>query len=200
MISSQANSISGTNGTTLAVDAYENLIREQLQMLGHNTKSDGLLETPERVARVHLEHFNYTEDPVADAALHLKPFDAPANPSLVSVRCSFSAFCEHHLLPFFGTAQVVYLPGEQITGLSKISRVVNELCKRPQIQERITSETAEVMMRLSPVGGLVDLVAEHTCMRVRGVRDACSSTRTRVATGDFKTDVDLRNQAVSMLG
>ena len=77
--------------------------------------------------------------------------------------------------------------------------MVNELCKRPQIQERITSETAEVMMRLSPVGVLVDLVAEHTCMRVRGVRDACSSTRTRVATGDFKDDVDLRNQAVSML-
>ena len=83
MVSPQASGINGTNGTTLAVNAYENLIREQLQMLGHNTKSDGLLETPQRVARVHLEHFNYTEDPVAEAALHLKPFDAPANPSLV---------------------------------------------------------------------------------------------------------------------
>jgi GTP cyclohydrolase I len=146
------NGINGTNGTTLAISAYEDLIREQLQMLGHNTDSNGLLETPQRVARVHLEHFNYSEDPLEDAALHLKPFDAPANPGLVSVRCSFSAFCEHHLLPFFGTAQVVYLPQEQITGLSKISRVVNALCKRPQIQERITSETAEVMMRLAPVG------------------------------------------------
>ncbi len=193
------NGINGTNGTTLALGAYEDLIREQLQMLGHNTDSNSLLETPQRVARVHLEHFNHSEDPIEDAALHLKPFDAPANPGLVSVRCSFSAFCEHHLLPFFGTAQVVYLPQEQITGLSNISRAVNALCKRPQIQERITSETAEVMMRLAPVGVLVDMVAEHTCMRVRGVKDACSSTRTRVVTGAFKTDTDLRNQAVSML-
>ena len=199
MVASQANEANGTNRTALAVDSYEDLIREQLRMLGHNTKSDGLIETPQRVTRVHLEHFNCTENPIADAALHLKPFKSPANPSLVSVRCSFSAFCEHHLLPFFGTAHVVYLPDEQITGLSKISRVINELCKRPQIQERITSETAEVMMRLNPMGVLVDLVAEHTCMRVRGVRDACSSTRTRIATGEFKTDSDLRNQAISML-
>ena len=185
--------------STQHVAVYENLIREQLEMLGHDTQADGLVETPNRVARVHMEHFNHSEDPIEEAALLLKPFDAPANPGFVSVRCSFSAFCEHHLLPFFGTAQVVYLPDKKITGLSKISRVVNSLCKRPQIQERITSETAEAMMRLSPVGVLVDLEAEHTCMRVRGVRDACSSTRTRLAMGGFRDDADLRNQAVAML-
>ena len=103
------------------------------------------------------------------------------------------------MLPFFGTAQVVYLPQEQITGLSKISRVVASLCQRPQIQERITSETAEVIMRLSPVGVMVDLVAEHACMRVRGVKDACATTRTRTVMGAFKTDGDLRNQALAML-
>ncbi|MCH2661189.1 GTP cyclohydrolase I, partial [bacterium] len=159
----------------------------------------GLVETPQRGACVHMEHFTPIDDPLAEAARHLKPFDAPTNPSLVAVHCSFSAFCEHHLLPFFGTAQVVYLPQEQITGLSKISRVVTSLCQRPQIQERITSETAEVMMRLSPVGVIVDLVAEHTCMRVRGVKDACVSTRTRAVVGAFKTDGDLRNQALAML-
>ena len=178
---------------------YESLIREQLEMLGHDTASDGLAETPRRVARVHMEHFNASADPIEDAVLHLKPFDAPANPSFVNVSCSFSAFCEHHLLPFFGTAQVVYLPGEKITGLSKISRVITSLCQRPQIQERITSETAEVMMRLKPQGVLVDMQAEHTCMRVRGVRDACSSTRTRLAVGRFQVDADLRNQALAML-
>ncbi|MDA0336945.1 MAG: GTP cyclohydrolase I FolE [bacterium] len=187
------------NDTNGSIAVYEELIREQLQMLGHDTDSEGLNETPRRVARVHMEHFNFSADPIAEAALHLKPFDAPANPSFVSVRCSFSAFCEHHLLPFFGTAQVVYLPGAKITGLSKISRVITSLCQRPQIQERITSETADVMMHLRPQGVLVDMQAEHTCMRVRGVRDACSSTRTRLAVGGFRDDADLRAQALAML-
>ena len=182
-----------------SVAVYEELIREQLQMLGHDTTSDGLNETPRRVARVHMEHFNFSADPIAEAAAHLKPFDAPADSSFVSVSCSFSAFCEHHLLPFFGTAQVVYLPGEKITGLSKISRVLTTLCSRPQVQERITAETAEAMMSLDPQGVLVDLEAEHTCMKVRGINDPCSSTRTRLAVGGFEMDRDLREQAVAML-
>ena len=180
-------------------EGYEHLVREQLTMLGHDTTRNGLEETPARVARFHKEYFMNQEDPIAEAAVHLKPFDAPRHSSLVAVRCSFSAFCEHHLLPFFGKAQVVYLPDKEITGLSKISRVITSLCSRPQIQERITSETAEVMMRLNPVGVLVDMEAEHTCMRVRGINDPCSSTRTRIAMGAFKEDTDLRNQAVAML-
>ena len=178
---------------------YEDLIRRQLTILGHDTRVNGLAETPARVARFHKEHFQHHDDPIELAATHLKPFDAPELKSLVSVTCSFSAFCEHHLLPFFGTAQVVYLPEEKITGLSKISRVITVLCSRPQIQERITSETAEVMMRLKPQGVLVDLEAEHTCMRVRGVNDPCSSTKTRIALGAFKEDRDLRDQAIAML-
>jgi len=86
---------------------YENLVREQLELLGHDTDIDGLAETPARVARFHQEYFLNSDDPIEEAARHLKPFDAPAPSSLVAVRCSFSAFCEHHLLPFFGTAQVV---------------------------------------------------------------------------------------------
>ena len=189
-----------SHSSTRALDgAYEDLIRKQLTILGHDTRVNGLAETPSRVARFHKEHFQHHEDPIAMAATHLKPFDAPALKSFVSVSCSFSAFCEHHLLPFFGTAQVVYLPDEQITGLSKISRVITALCSRPQIQERITSETAEVMMHLDPVGVMVDLEAEHTCMRVRGVNDPCSSTKTRIALGSFQTDKDLRDQAIAML-
>ncbi|MDA0745707.1 MAG: GTP cyclohydrolase I FolE [bacterium] len=187
------------NGRLKVTEAYEHLVREQLELLGHDPSVNGLAETPARVARFHQQHFQYHEDPIEVAAQHLKPFDAPKPSSLVCVRCSFSAFCEHHLLPFFGTARVVYLPDEKITGLSKISRVVNTLCSRPQIQERITSETAQVMMRLNPVGVLVDLDAEHTCMRVRGISDPCSSTRTRIVVGSFKDDADLRIQAVEML-
>ena len=179
--------------------SYAELIRQQLNMLGHDVASDGLAETPQRVARFHLEHFNNSPDPIEDAARHLKAFEAPTHGGLVAVTCSFSAFCEHHLLPFFGTAQVVYQPREHVTGLSKVSRVVNEICNRPQIQERITAETAQVMMRLKPVGVLVDLVGEHTCMKVRGVCDPCSSTRTRVFMGEFERDADKRGQALAML-
>lgn len=187
------------NGTALQTGTYEELIRKQLTMLGHDTRVNGLAETPARVARFHREHFQHHDDPISLAAEHLKPFDAPELKSLVAVTCSFSAFCEHHLLPFFGTAQVVYLPEEKITGLSKISRVITTLCSRPQIQERITAEAAQVMMRLKPKGVLVDLEAEHTCMRVRGINDPCSSTRTRIVLGAFKKDKDLRDQAIAML-
>jgi GTP cyclohydrolase IA len=187
------------NGAGILNSTYEELIRKQLTILGHDTRVNGLAETPARVARFHKEHFQHHDDPIEMAASHLKLFDAPALKSLVSVSCSFSAFCEHHLLPFFGTAQVVYLPEEHVTGLSKISRVITSLCSRPQIQERITSETAEVMMHLNPVGVVVDLEAEHTCMRVRGVNDPCSSTKTRIALGKFQTDKDLRDQAIALL-
>jgi GTP cyclohydrolase IA len=183
----------------LLQQTYENLVREQLELLGHDTEVDGLAETPGRVARFHSQYFLHYDDPIEEATQHLKPFDAPEHNSLVAVRCSFSAFCEHHLLPFFGTAQVVYLPDKKITGLSKISRVLTSLCGRPQIQERITSEAAEVMMNLDPVGVLVDLEAEHTCMKVRGIGDPCSSTRTRIARGAFEHNANLRNQAIGML-
>ncbi len=192
-----SDTITGTED--VPQERYEETVRDQLVLLGHDPSVNGLAETPARVARFHQEHFQHQDDPIEEAARQLKPFDAPKHASLVAVTCSFSAFCEHHLLPFFGTAQVVYLPDKQITGLSKISRVITSLTSRPQIQERITSETAETMMRLKPVGVLVDLEAEHTCMRVRGVTDPCSSTRTRIALGQFKDNVDLRNQAVEML-
>ena len=98
------------NGTALHTGTYEELIRRQLTMLGHDTRVNGLAETPARVARFHQEHFQHHDDPISLAAEHLKPFDAPELKSLVAVTCSFSAFCEHHLLPFLGSARVVYLP------------------------------------------------------------------------------------------
>ena len=195
-IQTQIESPRHLNGCRLI---YESLVRRQLELLGHDPSVNGLSGTPNRVAKVHAEYFQHLEDPVAAAAAHLKSFDAPDLKSMVAVTCSFSAFCEHHLLPFYGSATVVYLPGEEITGLSKISRVLTTLCSRPQVQERITAETAQAMMSLQPQGVLVDLEAEHTCMKVRGITDPCSSTRTRLAVGGFETDRDLREQAVAML-
>ena len=178
---------------------YEGLVAEQLEQLGHDIKDNGMRETPARVEKYHFEHLQANGDPVEEAIRELKVFDAPANAGLVNVKSGFASVCEHHLVPFFGTVQAIYLPDKRITGLSKVSRALDVLSKRPQIQERITSELADVMMHLEPVGVLVDVMAEHMCMRCRGINDPLSMTRTRVVRGAFVHDADLRNQALSML-
>ena len=181
-----------------AMKVYEGLVAEQLKQLGHNN-SNGMSETPMRVTKYHKEHLQASGDPIEEAMKALKIFDAPENGGMINVKSGFASVCEHHLVPFFGTVQVVYLPNKQITGLSKIHRVLEVLGKRPQIQERITSQLADVMMHLEPVGVLVDAIAEHMCMRCRGINDPLSVTRTRVWRGDFAYDADLQAQALSML-
>ena len=178
---------------------YEALAAEQLKLLGHDIDGNSMSETPMRVAKYHSEHLRASGNPVEEAVKELKVFDAPEHTGLINVKSGFASVCEHHLVPFFGTVQVVYLPDKQITGLSKIHRVLEVLSKRPQIQERITAQLADVMMHLEPIGVLVDATAEHMCMRCRGISDPLSVTRTRVVRGQFATDVDLRNQALSML-
>ena len=177
----------------------EGLVARLLEGLGHNLDMNGLRDTPARVMRDLIENLQANGDPIEEAIKQLKVFDAPENGGLVNVKSGFASRCEHHLVPFFGTVQVVYLPDKQVTGLSKISRALDVLSKRPQIQERITAQLGDVMMHLEPVGVLVDVIAEHMCMRCRGINDPLSVTRTRVVRGQFAMDVDLRNQAVSML-
>ena len=177
---------------------YEELVAAQLKELGHSA-SNGMSETPARVAKYHREYLQSDGDPVEEAVKELKMFDEPGIGGMINVRSGFASTCEHHLVPFFGTVQVVYLPDKRITGLSKIHRVLEVLSKRPQIQERITAQLADVMMHLEPMGVLVDATAEHMCMRCRGINDPLSMTRTRVVRGQFETDTDLRNQAISML-
>lgn len=179
----------------------EGLVAELLEGLGHKLDSNGLRETPARVIKDLGENLqgNGNGDPIEMAAEQLKVFDAPSNAGLINVKSGFASVCEHHLVPFFGTVQAIYLPDKRITGLSKISRALEALSRRPQIQERITSQLADVLMHLEPVGVLVDVLAEHMCMRCRGINDPLSVTRTRVVRGQFATDVDLRDQAVSML-
>ena len=178
---------------------YEALEAEQLKLLGHEIDDNGMRDTPARVERYHREHLQANGDPIEEAVKTLKIFDVPENGGMINVKSGFSSVCEHHLVPFFGTVQTVYLPNKQITGLSKIHRVLEVLGKRPQIQERITSQLADVIMHLEPVGVLIDVVAEHMCMRCRGINDPLSMTRTRVWRGDFMYDADLRAQALSML-
>ena len=177
----------------------EGWVTRLLEGLGHKLDTNGLRETPSRVIRDLIENLQANGDPIEQAVKQLKRFDAPENGGMVNVKSGFASRCEHHLVPFFGTVQVVYWPDKQVTGLSKISRALDVLSKRPQIQERLTAQLADVMMHLDPIGVLVDAVAEHMCMRCRGINDPLSVTRTRVLRGQFATDVDLRNQAVSML-
>ncbi len=177
----------------------EKLVAEQLELLGFDLNSNGLQETPARVARYHGECLLAGGDPVEEAAKLLKAFDAPENGGLIAIQSSFFSQCEHHLLPFEGIAQVVYLPGKLITGLSKINRALDIICRRPQVQERVGAQMADAMMILEPIGVLVDLQGRHSCMTCRGVRDPQSRTRTRVLRGDFIHDADLRTQAILML-
>ena len=180
-------------------DEHEKLVADQLKNLGHNISSNGLHETPARVARYHGEHLRADGDPGEEAVKLLKEFDAPGRGIWNQIQSSFSSTCEHHLAPFFGVAQVVYLAGKSIVGCSKIHRALDVIGRRPQVQERIALEMAEAMMQFQPVGVLVDLTGRHTCMIGRGIRDPQAVTRTRVLRGVFEHDADLRAQAISML-
>ena len=180
-------------------DQYEKLVTEQLKELGHDLNSNGLVETPARVAKYHLEHLQAGGNPVEEAAKLLKEFDAPGPGIWDAIQSSFFSQCEHHLAPFFGVAQVVYLADKSIVGCSKIHRALDVIGRRPQVQERVALEMTEAMMQFQPVGVLVDLRAQHTCMICRGIRDPQAVTRTRVLRGAFEHDADLRTQALSML-
>ena len=178
---------------------YEALEAEQLELLGHDLRSNGMRETPRRVTIKDFELHQANGDAVEEAIKALKIFDAPENGGWVNEKNGFSSVCEHHLVPFFGTVQTVFLPDKRIPGLSKIYRALDIISKRPQIQERITAQLADVMMHLDPVGVLIDVIAEHMCMKCRGIKDPLSVTRTRVLRGAFVYDAELRNQAISML-
>lgn len=180
-------------------EQYERMVAGLLELLGHDLSSNGLQETPARVARYHFEHLRADGDPVKEAAKILKPFDSPGGDVMVNVKCSFHSVCEHHLAPFYGVAQVVYLPKKKVTGLSKIERALEIIGQRPQIQERMSRQMVQAMMTLKPMGVLVDLTAQHTCMICRGIKDPQSMTRTRAAGGFFRIGSVYRTEAVSML-
>jgi GTP cyclohydrolase IA len=175
------------------------VFRKFMKLVRFDVDSDGMAETDARVVKFYDEFFHYYDDPIAEAVKQLKSFDSPKKNGLVRVKSSFSAFCEHHLLPFMGTVRVVYVPNGKVTGISKLPRGVRVLCSRPQIQERITSEMADVIMKFNPLGVLVDIEAQHSCMMIRGITDPCSSTRTQEVRGVLETDPHLLNRALSML-
>lgn len=178
----------------------EAAVREFLLAIGEDPDREGLRGTPERVARAAEELFGGMQE---DPAAHLRrQFQEDQNQEMVVVRdIPFSSMCEHHILPFEGTASVCYIPRRgRITGLSKIARCVVGYGHRLQVQERLTAQVADALMReLDPLGVMVVMRAEHTCMTMRGVRAAGSSTVTSAVRGVFKAGSKTREEALRLL-
>ncbi len=173
---------------------------EILEAIGEDPQREGLLRTPERVANMYAEVFaGLREDPEH----HLEVQFEAEHDEMVMVRdIPFYSMCEHHLLPFVGQAHVAYVPGEagKITGLSKLARLVEAYARRPQVQERLTSQVADKLMEvLEPRGALVVVEAEHHCMSMRGVRKPGSLTITSAVRGIFLSDAT-RAEALQLIG
>ncbi len=169
-----------------------------LEGIGEDIHREGLVETPDRIARMYEElAAGYTED----AGVHLKKrFHVDNNDMVMEKDIPFYSFCEHHMLPFYGTAAVAYIPDGEVVGLSKIARTLEVFAKRFQLQERLTAQIADVFMKeLKPHGVMVLIEAEHMCMTMRGIKKPGTKTVTVVTKGVFNDDEKLQNQFYRML-
>ena len=178
----------------------EAAVRELLHAIGEDPDRDGLRDTPARVARAYREMFSglYT-DP---SAVLNTMFDEQHDELVIVKEIPMYSTCEHHLVSFHGVAHVGYIPGVdgRVTGLSKLARVVDLYAKRPQVQERLTGQVADAMMRkLDPRGVIVVVEAEHLCMAMRGIRKPGATTTTSAVRGQFKTDSTLRSEALDLI-
>jgi GTP cyclohydrolase I len=173
-------------------------IREILLAVGEDPDREGLQETPERVARMYAELFAGLHK---DPREHLrKKFTQKYDEMVLEKDIAFAALCEHHLLPFMGKTHVAYLPNGKIVGLSKLARVIEVLSRRPQVQERMTEELADLLMHeLEPRGVAVILEASHTCMTVRGVRKENSLCVTSAMRGAFRDNQSTRAELMALI-
>ena len=172
-------------------------VRMILEAIGEDADREGLLDTPARVARMYTETCAGLHD---NPARHLKvTFDAGHDEMIMVRDIPLYSMCEHHLVPFFGKAHVAYIPNTdgRVTGLSKLARLVDGFARRPQVQERLTTQVADaVEAGLSPRGVLVVIEAEHLCMAIRGIRKPGSSTVTSAVRGVFRDDPASRAEAM----
>ena len=178
----------------------ERAVREILLAVGEDPERDGLRETPGRVARAMTEQFGGLLQAPGDVLTTV--FDADHEEMVLVRDIELYSTCEHHLVPFFGQAHVGYIPNEkgQITGLSKLARLVDVYARRPQVQERMTSQIADALMEiLEPRGVIVIIEAEHLCMSMRGVRKPGAKTVTSAVRGSFLSSETTRLEAMSLL-
>jgi len=176
----------------------EAAVREILTAVGEDPERDGLLETPQRVARMYAEMFAGLH---SNPSRHLAKVFVEEYDEIVLVRdISFCSMCEHHLLPFTGRTHVAYLPKGKIVGLSKLARVVEEVSRRPQVQERMTHTVADLVENeLSARGVAVVCEATHSCMTMRGVRKPGSLCVTSAMRGIFRTDPKSRAEVLGLI-
>jgi GTP cyclohydrolase I len=178
----------------------EKAVREILEAIGEDPDRDGLQRTPLRIAEMYDEIFAGLHD---DPSKHLTVTFEADHDEMVMVRdIAVTSLCEHHLVPFAGRAHVAYIPGDdgRITGLSKIARLVDGFAKRPQVQERLTTQIADALVEvLQPTGVFVVIEAEHMCMSMRGVKKPGSLTITSAVRGLFKTNAATRAEAMSLI-
>ena len=177
----------------------ENAVRDILEAIGEDPDREGLLETPQRVARMYAEVF---------AGLHrdinkdIKTFHGEGNDEMILIGdIPFYSMCEHHLLPFHGKAHVVYIPKDgKIFGLSKVARIVDTLSRKPQLQETRTSEIADAIEKAGEARAVCrDHEAEHLCMTMRGIRKPGSKTVTSAMRGGCRSDIRTRNEALALI-
>ncbi len=177
----------------------EQAVRMILEAIGEDPDREGLKETPQRVARMYEEVFSgLHEDPLD----HLEKLFTEQHEEMVLVKdIPVYSMCEHHLVPFFGKVHVAYIPKNgQVTGLSKLARVVEGYARRPQLQERLTTQIANgIMEKLNPYGVVVVIEAEHMCMSMRGIRKPGAKTVTSAVRGLFKKNAASRAEAFSLI-
>ena len=177
----------------------ENAVRDILEAIGEDPEREGLLETPQRVARMYAEVFSGLHH---DVTKDIKVFHEDGNDEMILIGdIPFYSMCEHHLLPFHGKAHVVYIPRDgKIFGLSKVARIVDTMSRKPQLQERLTSEIADTIVEaIDSKAVCVIIEAEHLCMTMRGIRKPGSKTVTSAMRGGCRTDARTRNEALALI-
>ena len=172
---------------------------EILKLLGENIDREGLKDTPQRAAKaLYYITRGYRQD--IDAVIHNALFQAPGSGMIVVRDIEFYSLCEHHVLPFFGTVSVGYMPGDKIIGLSKVARIVDVFARRLQVQERFAEQLCDTLYeKLSARGVIVQCRANHLCMQMRGVEKQSSTTVSVASRGVFTDSVDLRREFLSQI-
>ncbi len=173
-------------------------VRLILEGIGENPEREGVKDTPSRIARMCEEIFRGMLPPEEDL---LKCIEGETHDEMVLIKdIPFYSVCEHHLLPFFGHAHIAYIPDGRIVGLSELPKALDYLAKRPQVQERLTSQLANLLMeKLKPKGCMVVIEAEHLCMSMRGIKKPGSKTITSAVRGIFRKSQTTRQEALELI-